>query len=118
MNTIKLFACSTIWITIMLTYYLTAFNIANFSAYSDIQSILMYAISISSTVVAIHLINNYGRKKTLFFCLIAKGSLFVIISLISLFELISSDLIFFILFLVLNFVVGLIYMLITIFTAE
>ena len=81
-----------------------------------IQSILMKLISISSIAAAIHLINNYGRKKTLFFCLLIKGALFLSISFIG--WIYSNDIFMFILFVVLNFVVGLVYMLIIIFTAE
>ena len=116
MNIIKLIACSVIWFTMLLAYYLTVFNINKYYVYPNIQNILMNLIDISSNVVAVHLINNYGRKKTLFYCLLIEGTLFLCISLT---DWIDIDNIFlFILFLALNFVAGLVYMLITIFTAE
>ena len=116
MNIIKLITCSAIWFSVTLAYYLTVFKIAQFYKYPDIQNLLMDLINISSNLVAVHLINNYGRKKTLFYCLLIEGFLLLTISLR---YLISSNAIFlFILLLVLDFVIGLVYMLINIFTAE
>ena len=120
MNIIKLIACSIIWFTVLPAYYLTVLTIAKFETYSQIQSILMDLISISSIVAAIYLINNYGRKKTLFYCLLTKGILLLIISLIDWinYNFNFNDIVLFILLLVPIFVVGLVYTLITIFTAE
>ena len=116
MNIIRLISCSVIWIAVLLTYYFTLFTMPNLLENSDIQIIIMNLVTISSTVIAGHLANDYGRKKTLFYFLLIDSALFLVISLVSFIY--HSDILIFILFLVLNFVHGLVYMLIAIFTAE
>ena len=116
MNIIKLISCSVIWIADLLTYYLTLFTMPHLLENPDIQIIIINLITISSTVTAGYLIDSYGRKKTLFYFLLIDSALFLGISLVSFIS--DNDILFFTLFLVLNFVIGVVYIIILISTAE
>ena len=116
MNMIKLTACSIIWFSVLLSYYLTAFNMPKQKTEFVLENVSTNLAIVFSCVTAAHLINNYGRKTTLFFCLLIEGFLLLGISLANYKE--SDYYVFFILLVVLNFVVGLVLMLIAIFTAE
>ena len=116
LNILKLLSCSIILCTTSLAYYLSSFNIFILDIYPEIDSILMNLIIILSCVAGVHLVNSYGRKKPFLFCLLIEGALFLCISLVSYTNL--NNLVPLILFLVLNFISGVISMLILIFTAE